>query len=170
MKRLELSGHWKAAGKATLSLRLSFFVTGDHREHSRNHKTLNSTALTCVTAVVVGALGLVGHQRYEFYKGPQLALEKTQTALKQARHDLEQSQQKVGDLKIDNTSKAERIDRLETSIPLLQVNHRLAELQVVEQRGRDEDSNLVSRISFVETNEQGHPSVFDIDGDMVYVD
>lgn len=142
-------------------------------------KTLNATARTCIAALVVGGLGIVGYQGYELYQAPQLELQRTQSALTdakeelgRAKQDLEDSQRQVVQLEEDNAAQAAQIQRLETSIGLLKVNTRLAELKVLKQE--ESDGKLVSTISFVETNEEGHPigeaSVFEIEGDMVYVE
>jgi hypothetical protein len=82
-----------------------------------------------------------------------------------------------------------QIERLEVSRALLKVRNRLARLTVLDQRERpdaeivaagSEDgeqappTNIVSRIEFVEVNEDGNPigeaKQFEIVGDMVYVD
>jgi hypothetical protein len=101
-------------------------------------------------------------------------LQKTKAAFEEASSALAHSQVEVGELQIDVAKKAEEIERLDTSLRLLKVNHRLAILRLVSQRGNAADDTLVSRVSFVETNEEGQPigepREFDIKGDMVYVD
>jgi hypothetical protein len=144
-------------------------------------KTVNAAVRTFIAAVVVGVLGIVGYQGYELYQAPQLELKraelelnKTKAAFAEARTALEQSQKEVGELQVDVARKAEQIERLDTSLRLIKVKHRLAELRVLSQHGNSDDQTLVSRVSFVETNDEGHgigaPREFEIAGDMVYVD
>jgi len=67
----------------------------------------------------------------------------------------------------------EEVDRLDTALRLLKVDHRLARLTVLDQQ-EDPDRGLISTVEFVELNEHGEPidraRVFEIEGDMVYID
>jgi hypothetical protein len=68
----------------------------------------------------------------------------------------------------------QRIDQLETSLHLLTVDHRVAQLTVVDQTTDPESQKTRSTIEFVEVNDEGapidEPRTFDIEGDLVYVD
>ena len=133
-------------------------------------KLVNSTVRTAIAAVLVGGVGLFGYQGYEIYQGSKAQLE---NELRTAKANFEQSQAKVTELEADNLQKTKRIDRLETSMAMLKVNHRVAELSVPLQQ-KQPDGTIQSRVSFVETNEHGEPigdhSTFEIEGDMVYLD
>jgi multidrug efflux pump subunit AcrA (membrane-fusion protein) len=68
----------------------------------------------------------------------------------------------------------QRIDQLETSMHLLKVDHRVAQLTVVDQTTDPESERVRSTIEFVEVNDDGapiaDPRTFEIEGDLVYVD
>jgi hypothetical protein len=99
--------------------------------------------------------------------------------------------QEIVKLNSDLDAKAKQVERLQVAMKLLKVRRRLARLTVLDQRelpvtdaaevdaaATESDgpptTNLVTRIEFVETNEEGQPigqaKQFDIVGDMVYVD
>ena len=67
-----------------------------------------------------------------------------------------------------------RIDHLETSLHLLKVDHRVAQLTVLDQTTDPETEKTRSTVEFVEINDEGapidEPRRFDIEGDLVYVD
>lgn len=144
-------------------------------------KTVNSTIRTLIAAVLVAAAGVLGYHGYALYNQPQTKLRQTEEELATAVANLEESQKVLqesqrenGELKQDVARKQDQIDRLETSLRLLKVRRRLAQLDVLEQTGSADDGTLRSRVQFVETNEEGspigEPRQFEIDGDMVYVE
>ena len=160
---------------------------------------VNTTLRTMLMLVLVGGAGYGGYKAYEFYNEPhqQLAdkeaeLEKTRGSLAKANADLLARQQEIGQLNVALDEKTAQVERLEVAMRLLKVQHRLARLTVLDQRQRpnaeagappageetDTDGgtpkNLITRVEFVEVNEEGNPigeaKQFEIVGDMVYVD
>ncbi len=156
---------------------------------------VNTTLRTLLMLVLTGGAALVGYKGYEIYNEPQkqladreAELEKTRGSLQQVSADLEARQQEVSQLNDEVAEKTAQIERLEVSRKLLQVTHRLAHLTVLDQRelppsdsaqptaeaNGESPTNLISRIEFVEVNDEGNPigeaKQFEIIGDMVYID
>ena len=159
---------------------------------------VNTTLRSMLMLVVVGGAGYGGYKAYEFYNEPQkqlanqqAELEKTRSSLEHANTELAARQQEIGQLNAALDEKSAQIERLEVAKRLLKVRHRLARLTVLDQRQRpsfdaaepaDDDSaapneastNLMTRVEFVEVNEQGDPigeaKQFEIAGNMVYID
>jgi hypothetical protein len=156
---------------------------------------VNTTLRTLLMLVLTGGAGLVGYKAYEIYNEPQkrladreAELAKTRDSLQQVSADLVARQEEVAKLNEAVAEKAAQIERLEVSRKLLQVRHRLAHLTVLDQRKMpppdsaqesadtegEPPSNLMTRIEFVEVNDEGGPigeaKQFEILGDMVYID
>ena len=80
----------------------------------------------------------------------------------------------ISDLNDDVRQKQQQIERLNTAIALLKVDHRLAMITVLDQITDPETGVARTSIAFTEVNEQGEQidsqRQFEIDGDVVYVD
>lgn len=67
-----------------------------------------------------------------------------------------------------------RIERLETAIRLLKIDHRVAYLDVVEQRRKPGGDELETTVDFVEVDDAGRavsdPKRVTLDGDLVYIE
>jgi hypothetical protein len=157
---------------------------------------VNTTLRTLLMLVLTGGGGLLGYKAYELYNEPQqqlagkqAELDKTLAKLHSVNSDLETSRQEVAQLNDEVAVKTAQIERLEVAMKLLKVRRRLARLTVLDQRelptgdaaepivaeaDGEPHANVVSRIEFVEINEEGSPigeaKQFDIVGDMVYID
>jgi hypothetical protein len=157
---------------------------------------VNTTLRSLLMLVLVGGAGFGGYKAYEMYNEPQqqladkqAELEEAQNRLIKANDDLVARQQEISELNSQVAEKTAEIERLEVSMALLKVRRRLARLTVLDQRertdaevadaattsgGQKPPTNVVSRIEFVEINEEGNPigeaKQFEIVGDMVYVD
>lgn len=86
----------------------------------------------------------------------------------------EKQARQITSLEAENAAKQAEIERLDTAIRLLKVDHRVARIEVLNQTGSAEAGNLATRFSFVELDHQGNPAeeprIFTIDGDVVYID
>jgi hypothetical protein len=157
---------------------------------------VNTTLRTLLMLVLTGGGAFIGYKAYELYNQPQrqlanreAELAKTRDSLQQVSADLAARQKEVSQLNEQVAEKAARIERLEVAMELLKVTRRLARLTVLDQRERSpadstqpetgetdgqSSTNLITRIEFVEVNDQGHPigeaKQFEIVGDMVYLD
>ena len=161
-------------------------------------KTVNSTLRTMLMVVLVGGAGYGGYLAYDLYNEPQKklaekqqVLDKTLQELRERNEALAAQQAQIAELDATLQEKAAEIERLEVAMRLLKVRRRLAQLTVLDQRevpqeidtvdeaGATESADppptqLVSRVQFVEVNEEGDPigqaKQFDIVGDLVYID
>jgi hypothetical protein len=157
---------------------------------------VNSAMRNLLLLVLIGGAGYGGYKAYDLYNEPQkrlkekqVALDDLQTKLKQSNDDLAARQKDVAKLSVQLKDKIAEVDRLEVAMKLLQVQHRLARLTVLEQHevpslipatpttGTEVGAsrpNVITKIEFVDINDQGQPigkpKTFDIKGDMIYVD
>ena len=157
---------------------------------------VNSAMRNLLLLVLIGGAGYGGYKAYDLYNEPQkqlkdkqAALDELQSKFKQANDDLAARQKEIADLGVQLKDKIAEIDRLEVSMKLLGVQHRLARLTVLEQREVPSlipatpainsevgvsRPNVLTKIEFVDINDQGQPigkpKTFDIKGDMIYVD
>jgi hypothetical protein len=86
---------------------------------------------------------------------------------------LEELRQRVDDQDRQLAEQRREIERLETALRLLKVDHRVARLEVLDQKPGPSGA-LVTTLRFVELGPDGEPlgsgQTFRIDGDVVYVD
>ena len=150
--------------------------------------TVNSLLRTLLAIVVVGAIGVAGWFGYTTYnagdiearaKARELAeandkLLKAQGDLKAAAAELEQKNARIQEQDAAIAELNQEVERLETAMTLLKVDHRLARLTVTSQKENPETGELTTMVEFVELNDEGHPidtpRVFPIRGDVVYID
>jgi hypothetical protein len=137
-------------------------------------KTVNSTLRTMLGIAVVGGAGYGGYVGYEMYNEPRQQLAAKQAELDTAVEQLKTTEADLATSRQENVELSERLARTELAMRLLKVRRRLARLTVLDQRDDAEAGMSVSRIEFVEVNDEGQPigeaRQFDIRGDMVYVD
>lgn len=157
---------------------------------------VNSAFRNLLLLVAIAGAGIAGYKGYDLYNAPrqqladkQAELETTTTKLKQVTQDLATKQQEVLDLGTKLTATKEQLEKVEVSMKLLKVQHRLARLKVLDQhevaslnpvtpsdgtKTPPSKSNVLTKVEFTEVNEHGEPigqsKQFEIDGDMVYVD
>ncbi len=119
--------------------------------------TISNLALifrSMVSLVLLGLLGSGGWLAYQAYDS-QARLER----------ELQEKTAEVARLTKEN-------ERLELALRLLKVDHRVAEIEVLDQQHDGERSR--TRLQFVEMTEDGTPigkkKTFDLEGDTVYID
>jgi hypothetical protein len=126
-----------------------------------------------MTALVGGA-GFGGYLAYDLYHEPHKQLADKQAELDLAIEGLEARKKQVTELEGNLAEKTAQVERLEVAMRLLKVRRRLARLKVLDQQPNADGTNVVSRIEFVEVNDEGmpigQPKQFEIVGDLVYVD
>lgn len=153
-----------------------------------NLSTVNSFLRTLIAMVVIGALSVVSWFGYTKFnaaditareKAKELAeandkLLRVQKDLDAAAADIAQKTVRIEEQATEIKSLGEKVDRLQTSLTLLKVDHRVARLSVIDQ-GKDEATGKTfTKVEFVELNDEGQPidtpREFRIPGDTVYVD
>ncbi len=142
--------------------------------------TVNSTVRTLLALTVVVLLLGAGWLGYRFYQAPRHELAAMEATLAKARdelllkeHTLRNQRHEIGELQEQVSDLKEQVDRLETARRLLKVNHRVADLRVIDQQPRPADGRLITTIEFVEVNDDGAPLAateqLTVEGSRVYV-
>lgn len=145
-----------------------------------NIKTLNSVVRTVLVVGACGAVGYGGWFGYDNYVKPSVEakqaiadLEQLKATFQEQSEALEKSQLDLAKSAADLQISEELNDRLETSMKLLKVDRRIANITVLE-KGRDENGEPFMEVSFSEVNEQGEPigitKNFTLMGEKFYVD
>jgi hypothetical protein len=147
-----------------------------------NLSTLNSFLRTLIALVVIGAVSALGYFGYNKYNANGIEAESRARQLKEAearltqvKQDLEaasfeiqQKEAKIQEQVAAISKLNKEVEKLETSLALLKVDHRVARLSVVDQ---DADA---TKVQFVELNDEGQPietpREFRIPGNTVYID
>ena len=144
---------------------------------------------------VAGMIGAAGWFGYSLYHAPQKVIAAKQEELDHAQAELDQARgelavqeelvvEQQGTITSLNTeivkkderivAQDEQIARLDTAMRLLKVDHRLAELRILQQKEDAETGKIFSTIEFVEVNDDGgtidEPRRLEIEGDLVYVE
>ncbi|HJN08377.1 MAG: hypothetical protein QGH33_01380 [Pirellulaceae bacterium] len=155
---------------------------------------LNSAVRTVLGLVIVGGLGYGGWYGYSVYNEKDEAthratkqLAEAKSALTRAQNDnaekdrslakknveLQEKTVQISTLNVKVDEQEQEITRLDTSLRLLKVDHRVARLTVLDQ-STNAENEVISLVEFQELDENGEPldepKQFRILGDMVYVD
>lgn len=155
---------------------------------------LNSAVRTLLGLVLVGGIGYGGWYGYSIYNEKDEAtsratkqLAEAKSALTRAENDILEKERSLARKAIELREKAAEIDtlnvkvkqqqheisRLDTSLRLLKVDHRVARLTVLDQSTSPENE-IVTLVEFQELDDDGNPldqpKQFRIKGDMVYID
>ncbi len=136
-------------------------------------KTLNSLVRTIIGLGILAVVTGAGWYGYKLVN-ENVELVEVQQQLKDVSRELQAKAQQVDLLETDLQASQQRVDKLETALHLLKVDHRLAEIVVLEQ-GQDPDTQRkYSVVEFVEVSDDGtridEPKRFRLDGEKVYVD
>ena len=145
-----------------------------------NVKTINSAVRTVMVVSACSVVGYGGWFGYNNYVKPnteakqaiadladlKLQFEETETALKLSKFELAETSVAL--------EKSEELnERLETSMRLLKVDRRMANVTVLE-KGKDEEGNPFLEVEFTEVDEDDQPvgtsRNFTLKGDKFYVD
>lgn len=155
---------------------------------------LNSAVRTLLGLVLVGGLGYGGWYGYSVYNEKDEAthratkqLAEAKSALTRAENDIAEKERSLAQKTVELREKAveisalnvkvdeqeQEISRLDTSLRLLKVDHRVARLTVLNQT-TNADGEITTLVQFQELDENGdpldQPKQFQIKGDMVYID
>ncbi len=138
-------------------------------------RTINSTMRTLLFGLLLAGASVAGWKGYSLYNEPQKKLAEKQSELNSVRKKLGKSKQDLVAMTTDLQTKVEKIERLETSLRLLKLNHRIARLHVVDQHKDPETGKIETTLEFYEVNDDGAPidnrrREFKLEGDRVYVE
>jgi hypothetical protein len=149
--------------------------------------TINSAVRTLLALVVCGAVGTGGWYAYSTFNAKEIQAQKAEKELLNVQHllgktkadlqarelEIHQQAAKIAEQVAELKKKDEQIAKLETARRLLKVDHRLAQLNIVDQT-TDDKGEVTSTVQFVELNPEGmpmgEPLPFTLKGDMIYVD
>jgi hypothetical protein len=160
-----------------------------------NVATLNSAVRTMLAVLLVGVFGWGGWTAYRTYFASDIAAREQAQELEDARQELARrdnelrekvqmiaqrdeqlakQSEEIASLNLTVQEQEEEIARLDTALRLLKVDHRIAHLEILDQKTDPESGEKTTTISFVEVNDEGTPigpdRTFELKGDMVYID
>jgi hypothetical protein len=129
-------------------------------------KTINSVVRTVMLLGVTGAVGFGGWFGYENYVRPGFEAKQAIADLESMRVEFEAQSAEMKKVAAANA-------RLETSLKLLKVDRRVANVKVME-KGVDEEGQSFLQVRFTEIDEYGEivgsPRDFTLQGDKFYID
>ena len=145
-----------------------------------NVKTVNSALRTIVAVVVLGGVGYGGWFSYSNYLKPGLDAKHAKADLDQLRVEYEEQRTAYTRLQGDFEQQTEalreterRAQRLATSLKLLKVDKRMANIHVLE-KSTNEKGQPSLRVRFTEMDPSGNPignsREFTINGEKIFVD
>lgn len=145
-----------------------------------NLKIVNSAIRTVLVVGACGIIGYGGYFGYENYVRPSQEAKQAIADLATIKQDFEAQAKKLAEsetnlkVKTGQLNKAHKLnERLETSMKLLKVDRRIANVKVLK-KGQDEDGNPTMDVSFTEVDENGRDvgssKIYTIKGTKFYVD
>jgi uncharacterized coiled-coil protein SlyX len=164
--------------------------------------TINSVVRTLIALAVMGGLGVLGWFGYSKFNAGELEARKSQQELaakteeverqraviERSERQLTEMNQQLADkeeviagqtaeiskLNAQVEAKQKEIDKLDAAMRLLKVDHRLAQITVLEQGDDPKTGREYTTVEFRELTDDGgwigQPRVFRLNGDTVYVD
>jgi hypothetical protein len=157
--------------------------------------TINSFLRTLIALFVIGGASAGGWMAYKTYFASEFAAKETEEKLADAERELEESREdlkrkanelalasqqlvkkdsEIASLNLDIQAKVKEIEKLQTKMRLLKVNHRKAMVTVLDAWTDENTGESFSTVEFVELDEQGKPygkpKVFKLRGDEFHVD
>lgn len=142
---------------------------------------ITSALRTLLATVLVGGIGVGGWYGYTTYNATEIEAKQSAQALAQAKVELEAKdavirvkEQEIGALTDEVAEQQREIERLDTAMRLLKIDHRMAIVSVVDQ-AIDEATNItLTQIDFQEINSNGDPigtpKRIEIKGEVLYID
>jgi multidrug efflux pump subunit AcrA (membrane-fusion protein) len=151
-------------------------------------RTINSFLRTLLAIMVVGGLATTGWYGYTTFNAREIAARQqaqarqaAEQALADTKSRLQKSEQdlagRIAELNEKNARITElqaHLDKLQTALRLLKLDHRLARLTVADQTTDPATGQTSTLIEFVELNDEGHPietpRQWRLAGDVVFLD
>ena len=138
-----------------------------------NVKTVNSSVRTLLMLSVCGALGWGSYVGYNNYVKPGMEANQAKADLEELKKDYEAQQANLQQKEQELIQVNEEKDRLATSIKLLKIDRRMANIEILE-KFENEDGEPALRVRFTEVDEFGDPvgssRDFELRGEKIYID
>ncbi len=135
--------------------------------------TINSAVRTLIFLAITCGVGWGGYVGYNNYVKPGLEAQQAKAELEQLQRQFEQQQADLTKTQQELTIANEINDRLETSLKLLKIDRRLANIQVLE-KSKNDDGEPTLLVRFTEIDQHGNPlgasREFTLRGEKLYVD
>lgn len=130
---------------------------------------LNRLLGNVVKLAVVALVGVGGYLGYQAYYANDIA----NRAIQERDQEIAQQKLAIENLGKDVAAKQQQIERLQLAMRLLKVDHRIAQLWVLDQHQPPGSDRVKTKFRFVEMN--GDKAIdkardFTIDGDLLYID
>ena len=150
--------------------------------HFRDSLTLiNSVVRTLLLGILIVGSGWAGYSAYSIYHEPQKKLAEKQRELTATTRELATAQknlasqaEQIAALDTQLSAARDKVDRLDTALRLLKIDHRVARLRVVELKEGEAEDAPVTVLEFVELNDDGEPIEqprrFEVIGRQVYIE
>ena len=122
---------------------------------SESLSTINSLIRTGLAVLAVGLIGAGGYYGYRTYNASDLAIQEKEEELVKMRGELAAKQDLLDEQQRQLKVKEQQIQKLDTSLRLLKVNHRVAWLTVLEQEEDPDTKERYTTGQFVEVNDKG---------------
>ena len=141
---------------------------------------INSLFRAVFGSLFIAVVGYAGGWLFT-YLNPDVRLQQKEHELQQVSSQLQAATQQVenqnvfiGELETKLSRSHQRIVQLNTSLQLLKVDQRVAEIEVLRQATHPDTGQIHTQFAFQEINEDGHPveqpRTFQIVGDLLYLD
>jgi len=136
-------------------------------------KTVNSAVRTVLVMGVAGAIGYGGWFGYNNYIKPGAEAKQAIADLDALKSKFSANEEALKKSKFALAVSERDKERLETSLKLLKIKKRVANLTVME-KGKDPEGNPYMEVSFTEVDERGEPvgatRIYTVKGEKLYVD
>lgn len=149
-----------------------------------NISTVNSFMRTILATIVMGAIGVASWFGYTTFNKQEITaanlrdanqkLEAAQKDLETATAEIKVKDNRIKEQDVQIVTLNKDVERLETTLALIKVDHRLARLTVIDQGVDAATGQTFSLVEFVEVNDEGAPidtpREFRVPGEQIYVD
>ena len=141
---------------------------------------ISSFTRTIFSGLFIAVIGYLGGWAFT-YLSPDVRIKQKDLELQQVRVELDAAAKQVenqnafiGELEHKITASNRRIVQLNTSLQLLKVDERVAEIRVLNQATHPDTGEIHTQFTYQEITKEGkpvdHPRTFQIVGDLLYVD
>ena len=136
-------------------------------------KTINATVRTVLLVGFVSLISFGGYQGYQAYIQPRIQAEKAMAELQDLQSEFSEQAKLLEQTQFDLTEQVAENEKLRTSLKLLKVDRRMANVTVLD-IGSDKNKKPEMLVQFTEIDREGKtigkPKQFKLSGDRMYID